>query len=98
MSALKTNSELCFKIHYKRFNGLSCTKKQEKYWASRSLKLPKTFGIKELLNLNIEPDFESDICKIYEIEKKILKNNQHERSEFLNFERNFYIKKPPVRN
>ena len=43
---------------------------KKKYWASRSLELPKTFGIKELLNLNIEPDFESDICKIYEIEKK----------------------------
>ncbi|MFQ7888315.1 hypothetical protein ACIMN5_25235, partial [Escherichia coli] len=43
---------------------------KKKYWASRSLELPKTFGIKELVNLNIEPDFESDICKIYEIEKK----------------------------
>lgn len=43
---------------------------KKKYWASRSLELPKTFGIKELVNLNIKPDFESDICKIYEIEKK----------------------------
>ena len=43
---------------------------KKKYWASRSLELPRTFGIKELVNLNIEPDFESDICKIYEIEKK----------------------------
>ena len=43
---------------------------KKKYWASRSLELPRTFGIKELANLNIEPDFESDICKIYEIEKK----------------------------
>ncbi|MGH2075982.1 hypothetical protein ACRCJS_09665, partial [Aerococcus urinaeequi] len=43
---------------------------KKKYWASRSLELPKVFGIKELVNLNIEPDFESDICKIYEIEKK----------------------------
>lgn len=43
---------------------------KKKYWASYSLELPKTFGIKELVNLNMEPDFESDICKIYEIEKK----------------------------
>lgn len=43
---------------------------KKKYWASYSLELPKTFGIKKLVNLNIEPDFESDICKIYEIEKK----------------------------
>src|SRR5699024_8713617 len=43
---------------------------KKKYWASRSLELPRTFGIKELANLNIKPDFESDICKIYEIEKK----------------------------
>lgn len=65
---------------------------KKKYWASRSLELPKTFGIKELLNLNIEPDFESDICKIYEIEKK-------DFEKLINMsEANFYIKKPPVRN
>lgn len=44
-------------------------KNKKKYWASRSLELPQTFAIEEDMNLNVEPNFESEICKIYELDK-----------------------------
>lgn len=47
---------------------------KKKYWASRTLKLPDTFAIKEQVNLDIEPNFESEICKIYEFEKSEFEN------------------------
>lgn len=49
-------------------------KNKKKYWASRSLELPSTFAIKEQVNLDIEPNFESEICKIYEFEKSEFEN------------------------
>lgn len=47
---------------------------KKKYWSSKSLKLPDTFAIKEQVNLDIEPNFESEICKIYEFEKSEFEN------------------------
>lgn len=49
-------------------------KNKKKYWVSSSLELPKTFAIKEQVNLDIEPNFESEICKIYEFEKSEFEN------------------------
>lgn len=42
---------------------------KKKYWASRSLELPEVFSIAEKVDKLPEAIFESEICKIYEMEK-----------------------------
>ena len=42
-------------------------KHKKKYWASRSLELPKTFAIRDEVAIDIEPNFASEICKIFEM-------------------------------
>lgn len=42
---------------------------KKKYWASRSLELPGVFSISEEVFGLPQPGFESEICKIYEMEK-----------------------------
>lgn len=38
-------------------------KHKKKYWVSRSLELPKTFAIRDEVAIDIEPNFESKICR-----------------------------------
>jgi len=42
---------------------------KKKYWASRSLELPEVFSISEEVEGLPEAIFESEVCKIYEMEK-----------------------------
>lgn len=39
---------------------------KKKYWASRTLKQPETFAITEGVDIDALPNFESEVCKIYE--------------------------------
>ena len=41
---------------------------KKKYWASRTLKLPDTFAITEGVEIDVLPNFESEVCKIYELD------------------------------
>lgn len=41
---------------------------KKKYWASRTLKQPDTFAITEGVEIDVLPNFESDVCKIYEFD------------------------------
>jgi len=43
---------------------------KKKYWRSQSLELPQTFAIDYEIIHKREPDFESEVCRIYELDKE----------------------------
>ena len=63
----KAYCQLCEQYITKDLMDSPARKHKKKYWASRSLELPKTFAIRDEVAIDIEPNFASEICKIFEM-------------------------------
>lgn len=46
------------------------SKGKKKYWCTKNLKLPRAFEIKKQVDIEFTPDFDSEICSIYNLSKE----------------------------